>query len=391
MHKFGMASESLFRRIQRVLRQRQRDVPRPVAQGSAAPGPGPPLPASPEQLWRAVLGGLHEGIILQDLNGKVTLMNRAAQTMLGSKKAFWSSELGALFERYRGLTRAPAELTPLGETGELALNHRVLRASLAAIGDSEQRRIGSVIILRDVTHDALAQRLKDGFVAHIAGRMDQPLSVIKLAGELLDADAADAALNRRLLSKLLGNVDLLDQLALELQDIAEMRAGSFDVQRRPVDVEGLVWAAVRGASADFAARDIQLLVMTRGIRSLRVSGDEARLQWALGHLLRNGAGYNDRGGWVALSARAAERGGKSQVIFGVADNGIGIAEADLPHIFQRSFRGDHDPSPTSGPARGLGQGLYVAREIGRAHGGDLQARSQARIGSAFTLSLPLLS
>ena len=72
-----------------------------------------------------------------------------------------------------------------------------MRAQLIAIGDEANRRIGTVIILRDVTHDALAERLKDGFVAHIARDMERPVGIIKLAGELLSAQPEDAAVNQR--------------------------------------------------------------------------------------------------------------------------------------------------------------------------------------------------
>jgi len=83
-------------------------------------------------------------------------MNQAAQIMLGGRKAFWDSALGSLFEQYRAVTRIHSELMPLGDSDEIALNHRIMRAQVVAIGDENKRRIGTVIILRDVTHDALA-------------------------------------------------------------------------------------------------------------------------------------------------------------------------------------------------------------------------------------------
>ena len=405
VHKFGTASESLFRRISRGLNsrhaleqalqeqeklllaqaQRNENLRQQQEQQQTA------LRTRVSELERlhAVLGSMDEGIILQDVNGKVTMINPAAQIMLGGKKAFWDSELGTLFERYRGVTHTWAELTPLGESGEMSLNHRIVRAHVVAIGDDERRRIGTVIILRDVTHDALAQRLKDGFVTHIARELESPISVIKLAGELLNAEPEDAAINRQLLNKLLVNVDLLDQLVLELLDIAALNAGNFDVTREPVNVENFVWSVVKGISADIKARGIDLLVMTSGINALQVSGDDKRLQWALGHLIRNGAQYNRRGGYVAVSARPATADGKTYATIRVSDDGAGISEVDLPHIFERFYRGDTNASGDTTSTRGLGQGLYVARAICQVHGGFLQANSRINVGSAFTMGLPV--
>lgn len=405
MHKFGAASESLFRRlyrglhgrsdVQEHLRQQQELLLQQARRNEALNRRQRHLQralhsrAGELERLHAVLGSVNDGIILQDLNGKVTMMNRVAQIMLGGRKAFWDSALGSLFEQYRGVTQIHAELMPLGESDEIALNHRIVRAQVVAIGDEDKRRIGSVIILRDVTHDALAQRLKDGYISQIARELETPMSIIKLAGELLNARPEDAAVNRQLLNKLLFNVDLLDQLVLELLDIAEMNAGTFDVKREAVSVEDFLWSVVRGISVDLQARGIDLLVMTRGIGGLRVRGDDKRLQWALGHLVRNGAQYNRRGGYVALAARTSATANRAYVSIRVTDNGIGIGEKDLPHIFERFYRGDNTRVEAGESRQGLGQGLYVATAICEVHGGFLQVRSRLNVGSAFTMGLPL--
>ena len=269
----------------------------------------------------------------------------------------------------------------------MPLNNRIVRAQLSAIGDEDGQRIGTVIILRDVTHDALALRLKDGFVAHIARELGGSVNVIKLATELLSAQPEDAAVNQRLLDKLLRNVDMLDQLALELLDIAQLNAGELDVAREALSIERLVWAVANGLEAALSGRGIDLLVMTRGISGVQARGDATRLQWALGHLVRNGADYGREGGYVALAARQEERGGKPWALISVSDNGIGIKADDLPHIFDRFYRGD--ASAAQDAPRGLGQGLYVARAIAQAHGGTLIVESREGVGSIFTLGIPL--
>jgi len=403
IHRFGTASESLFRRLYRGFGRRQRleqelRRQRQIAQAHTAESAT--LRRRFERLdsehrqrgdeldrLTKVLSSLDDGIIVQDMNGKVTMMNQGAQDMLGGKRAFWDSALGTLFERYRDMQEAAAELTPLGESEELPLNNRIVRAQLIAIGDDANRRIGTVIILRDVTHDALAERLKDGFVTHIAREMERPVGVIKLASELLSGQPEDAAVNQLLLDKLLRNVDALDQLALELLDISRLHAGVFDVQREPVGVENVLWSVVNGIESDIKSRGIELLVMTRDLSGISVRGDDSRLQWALGHLIRNGATYSKEGGYVALAARVEPRNAKTYALISVSDNGVGISQEDLPHIFERFYRGDAVRSADS--PSGLGQGLYVARAICQAHGGFLEVQSRLSIGSIFTIGLPV--
>lgn len=404
VHRFGSASESLFRRLYRGLNRRQQleeEVSRQRVLAGRQAAQNENLQRRYQQLQsdhsrraselerlQAVLGSLDEGIITQDPNGKVTMMNQAAEAMLGGKKAFWDSALGTLFERYRDVQETRAELTPLGESDEMPLNNRIVRAQLIAVGDENRRRIGTVIILRDVTYDALAERLKDGFVRHIAEEMESPVSVIKLAAELLSGQPEDSAVNQRLLEKLLNNVDILDQLALELGDIGRMNAGSFAVRREPLSAEGVVWSVVNGIGADVRSRGIDLLVMTRDFAGVKLRGDESRLQWALGHLVRNGADYNQEGGYVALAARSETRSDVRFALISVSDNGSGISAADLPHIFERFYRGAHLTGAGAAPSR-LGQGLYVARAICEAHGGYLQVESREGVGSIFTMGVPV--
>ena len=392
-HRFGSASESLFRRLYRSLNRRQQlegasqtaQVQSLRRRHEALQGEHQRRGTELERL-NAVLQSLDEGIIAQDPSGKVTMMNPAAEKMLGGKRAFWDSALGTLFERFRDVETLPAELTPLGDAAELPLNNLIVRAQLVAIADERRRRIGTVILLRDITYDALAQRLKDGFARRIAGEMQKPISVIKLAGELLSGQPEDSAVNQRLLEKLLQNVDILDQLALELLDIAKMDAGTFEVAREPLAAEAMLWAVANGMTPELRQRGIDLLVMTRGLSDAQLHGDETRLQWALAHLLRNGAQFSQEGGYVALAARAEQRNAKPYLLISVSDDGAGISEADMPHIFERFYRGGAE-SETQ-PA-GLGQGLFVAKAICEAHGGYLSARSRLGVGSIFTMALPL--
>ncbi len=400
VHHFGAASESLFRRLYRGLGRRrqlerelarQRQVARRHTAESASLRRRYERLESDDRRRRSeldrltkVLSSLEDGVIVQDVNGKVTMMNPAAQTLLGGKRAFWDSKLGAMFERHRDIRAVAAELTPLGAAAELPLNNRVVRARLVAIGDDGGRRIGTVVILADVTQQALADRLREGFAAHIARDMERPISVIKLASELLSGQPEDAAVNERLLEKLLGNVDRLDQLSLELLDLSRMEARALAVKREPASVEDVIWSVVKSVEGDIRVRGIDLLVMTRDLRGVGLRGDDRRLQWALAHLVRNGAAFSQDGGYVALAARLEARHGKTYALISVSDNGDGIRPEVLPQIFERAYRGSADPE-----GAGLGQGMYIARAICQAHGGFLEVESRFGIGSVFTMGLPV--
>lgn len=337
----------------------------------------------------AILASISEGIIMQDTEGRIVLMNEAAKNLLGNQKNFWESELGTLFESYRDRLTVSSELEQLGEPSRIEVNNRVLGAQLAAIADSQGQRLGTLIILRDVTKDVLAERLKDSFITHISHELKTPMTVIKMASEVLAGQPEDQPANRRMLTMLSRNIDILDRMVLELLDISEMSTGSLEVASEPLDIEALVWEVINGLAGEIERHDIDITVMVRDLDALDLTGDDQRLRWALSHLVRNAIYYNLPGGQVMVTIRTSRQNGTEAIIISVIDNGVGISSKDLPHIFERFYRGE--PRTREGKRldpRGLGQGLFVARTIATAHGGHLGVQSEVGKGSVFTLSLP---
>jgi signal transduction histidine kinase len=335
-----------------------------------------------------ILSSINEGIIMQDEEGRIAYINRAARDLLGSLKNFWDSELGKLFDQYREVTTASSEITPLGEPVRVQVNHQVVGAQFAAVANSLGERLGTMIVLRDVTRDALADRLKDQFVTAISHELKTPMTVIKGMSEVLLEQPADRPPNRRLLETLSRNVDILDRMVIELLDVSEMGAGAFDIRQNEIHLEPLLWSVVNGIAPEIKKNRLDVAVMARDTLALRLRGDDHYLRWALGHLLQNSAHYTEPGGHVVVTA-GLQAGNPDYIAIDVIDSGVGISDKDLPHIFERFYRGS--PRKSSGKLldpRGLGQGLFIARTVAEAHGGYVNVRSEINQGSVFTLVLP---
>lgn len=340
---------------------------------------------------KGILSGLDLGIIMQDNEGRIVFFNKSARDLLGSQKNFWETELGSLFDTYRDVTRTESEMVPLGDPTRIQVNNRIVGAQLAAVSNDDGDRLGTMIVLRDVTRDALADRLKDQFVTAISHELKTPMTVIKGMSEVLASQPEGAAPNRRLLETLTRNVDILDRMVVELLDISEMGAGTFDVRQDNLEVESLIWSIVNGAAPEIKKNKLFIMVMTRDLSRLIVSGDDQRLRWALGHILQNSIRYTEPSGNIIIAA-GLDEDNPAYITVDVIDNGVGISEKDLPHIFERFYRGE--PRTLSGKLldpRGLGQGLFVARTVAEAHGGYLRVQSEQGRGSIFTLSLPAVN
>jgi two-component system phosphate regulon sensor histidine kinase PhoR len=395
--EFGSATERFFERLYRGLNRKQR-----TAGGQT---PDPDQMAALRQANReltarvkdvqtvatrlqAVFASIDEGVVMQDTQGRIVLMNKAAHSLLGSVKAFWASELGRSFEAARDIVPKDGEMEPIGAPLRVQVNDRILGAQLAALATPEGQPLGTLIVLRDVTKEALADRLKDQFVTQISHELRTPLASIKGMSEVLLHQPADRAPNRKFLEAIGRNAAILDRMIVELLDISEISEGTFAVRNDELSLDELVLDVVKGQEASIKKKDLNVGVMVINRSNTKIMGDDRRLRWAIGHLLDNSVNYTLEGGFITLRIGAI-RGGR--VLLEVIDSGVGISDKDLPHVFERFYRGEaKTPGGKTIDPRGLGQGLYVARAVAEAHRGYLSVSSATGQGSKFTLALPFV-
>lgn len=333
-----------------------------------------------------VLAVINEGVIMQDTEGRIVLMNQAARDLLGSVRMFWDSDLGKMFAAARNQTALDGEIT-LGQAQRVEVNDRVIGAQLAIVADEDGTRLGTVLMLRDVTRDALADRLKDQFITQMSHELRTPLAAIKGMSDVLLAMPEDRPPNRKFLEAISRNVAVLDRMIIELLDISEIGAGSFAVRQQDVALEKLIVNVLKGFHTRIQKAGLNVAVMVTNRDKLTILGDDRRLQWAIGHLIDNSIKYTEPGGEIVLRLGRVRDG---NILIEVSDTGVGISPRDLPHIFERFYRGE--ARTTTGKLidpRGLGQGLFVARAVAEAHGGYLSVASAVNEGSTFTLALPL--
>jgi len=160
-------------------------------------------------------------------------------------------------------------------------------------------------------------------------------------------------------------------------DISEAEAGVAKLAIEDLDVAEVV----REACDLFqpVAESNQVKVIQRLTEDAMILGDKMKIQRAVSNLLDNALKYTPQGGTVTVSVEGKD----DQVVLSVIDTGPGVSDRDLPHVFDRFFRGDRSRSL---PGTGLGLNLTLA--IARAHGGDVKVTSVPGQGSTFTMTLP---
>jgi signal transduction histidine kinase len=255
-----------------------------------------------------------------------------------------------------------------------------LIAMLVFIAVSLVIGILSEISLRALERAKRAERAKDDFMATVAHELRSPLSVIRYANTLSRMSGDKAARDHiELIDRQVYQLNLLIE---DLLDLSRVVHGKLRLDRRQVEASAIVEAAVEKAKPVLSSRNHKLHVEVASA-PMPLNVDPLRMEQVLTNLLTNAAKYTPDGGEITVTA--APHG--EQAVFSVRDNGIGIAQDMLPHVFELFAQSDRATERSSG---GLGIGLALVRNLVELHGGCVTASSKgANRGSEFVVSLPL--
>ncbi len=248
-----------------------------------------------------------------------------------------------------------------------------------------------LLAMEDITDrvavlDALKQsgRHKDEFLAMLAHELRGPLAPIRNAFEIWrGGNASESALRQAqtIMHRQLQNISLLVD---DLIDMARINSDAIELRTEPVDLILVAQQAAENTRHHFDLREHQLTVDLPD-DALMVEGDVSRLVQIVANLLTNAAKYTTRRGRISLTLERQE----TDALLTIVDNGIGIAPALLPVIFELFTQAERSLDRTEG---GLGIGLSIARRLAQMHGGAISAASKGLShGSTFTLRLPLLT
>lgn len=231
-----------------------------------------------------------------------------------------------------------------------------------------------------------ALRVKDEFLANMSHELRTPLNAILGISESLEEQFV-GALNEKQLKYVQiireSGRHLLD-LINDILDISKIEAGRMELDFRPLSVEKLCQSSLRIIKELAQKKSLNVSFNVRGHVKI-VRGDERRLKQLLVNLLGNAVKFTERGKRIGLTVEG--RAESSEIVFSVWDEGIGIAEENLPRLFKPFVQLD---TGLTKEYHGTGLGLALVAQIARLHGGRVGVESEEGRGSRFTVILPWL-
>lgn len=335
-------------------------------------------------LSRTVLRRMIESVIVLSPDEKVQFVNEAACKLLKVQaNAVTGRKLWEVI-RFRSIIDA-AEIA-LKSDADVAIDQIIdlpadRKVKVQAMHLSGAQRGGAVLVLQDVTDVHRLERMRQDFFTNVSHELKTPLAAIQATVEtLLDGALNDPKYNLNFLGRINENVDRLNRLVNDLLELSRIETGQQTIELVSTPLVPALEACIQRLEHRALARQ-QQLQLAQDTESIEAQADDLALDQILDNLVDNAIKYTPEGGTITLKASQSDGLAKIDVI----DNGFGIAEKDLPRIFERFYRADRardrqDP--------GTGLGLSIVKHLVQAQGGKIDVKSSLGQGSCFTISLP---
>lgn len=224
-------------------------------------------------------------------------------------------------------------------------------------------------------------RLKDRFVSNVSHELRTPLANIKLYAGLLKHGKPEKF--HHYLESLRRDSLRLEKLIEDLLELSRLNAGTVAIILNPIDVNQLIESLIADRANLVADRGLALR-LDLGSNLPPVLGDPWRLEQVLSNLLANAMNYTPQGGTITIRTSRQENDHQEWVTITVEDTGLGIAAEELPHVFERFYRGT---AGRKSGAPGSGLGLAICKELVDLLGGRITVESESGHGTTFTVWL----
>jgi two-component system phosphate regulon sensor histidine kinase PhoR len=335
----------------------------------------------------AVLSSMLEGVVALDPDEHILHLNGAAARLLGTdekqsqglsiQEVVRNRELHEMIRTTLDQGAAAQADVVLYRPGEQVLNARSM-----PLFDVDGRRMGALLVLNDVTQLRRLETMRTDFAANVSHEIKTPLTAIQGFVETLAQGAVtDPQEARRFLGIIDKHVKRLAAIVDDLMQLARLEQGdeSRQLRMQKLPVEKVLGTAAQLCRGQAEAKAMQIDIQCDPDLSARL--DAELMEQALVNLLDNAIKYSPEKSRITLAASTVSE----EIRIAVADEGIGVAAAHLPRLFERFYRVDQSRSRRLG---GTGLGLAIVKHIVQAHGGQVTVASVQGKGSTFTIRMP---
>ena len=329
----------------------------------------------------AITENMREGFLIVDNKCSILSSNRSALRLLGIDdaqkpenlhQAVCSGKLLDLVDNALAGTRGDEEITVGGGTWQLFANPVITAGHVT----------GAIIIFMDVTEREQREALRREFSANVSHELKTPLTSIRGFVETLENGAIDnPEMAHKFLRIIMLETERLTRLINDILSISKLESGQDEVSIERLRLDKMAYDVADMLSIHAGEKEVTINChMNR--EPVNIMGNSDRVEQMLINLVENAIKYNKPGGSVTV--QVFSNGVEANVT--ISDTGIGIAEENLPRLFERFYRVDKGRSRQMG---GTGLGLAIVKHIVRSMNGEIEVHSKLGEGTEFLVTLPL--
>ncbi|TCC88080.1 PAS domain-containing protein [Pedobacter frigiditerrae] len=348
---------------------------------------------SQQQLSR-VLETMAEGVMIVDVNSRMTYANKMAQEFLGvNESEYQNKEYHNLKWQTYKLDGEPlkAEENPIYramKTGKAVYDFEIalqaqgralfyVAVNAVPIFDEDKKLTGGIGTFVDVTHRRKAIQQKDDFISVASHELKTPITSLKAALQLLDRIKENPSTHLpKLIAQANRSMNKVSNLIEELLNASKITSGQMHLKAQLFKLTDLIEECLLNVNENFKSK-----LKIHGDLDLIVNGDPNRIEQVIVNFINNSIKYAPNATAIEILLEKNDNIAKVTV----TDDGPGIHPDKLPHLFERYYRVDDGGAQYSG----LGLGLYISAEIIKKHNGEIGAISELGKGSSFWFTLPI--
>jgi PAS domain S-box-containing protein len=341
-----------------------------------------------EERYRAILESIDEGfclieVIFDDAGGPIDFRfletNEAFETHTGLHGAVGKTIRDMVpkhdkhwFEIYGRVATTGEPVRFVDEAA--AMDGRWFDVYAFRLGGSGSNVVG--LLFTNITHRKHMELLQQDFIAMASHDLSGPVTVLRARAQLLQRrqEYDDASV-----TAIIEQTQRMERLIDDLRELVRLETGHVELRRLPVNLEVLVHEAIERLRLQESNHDLRLITPDAS-RDVWIDAD--RIAQVLDNLLGNAVKYSPEGGVITVTITQPA----DVLQISITDQGPGIAPEAIPHLFERFYR-----ATAREVAGGLGLGLYIARTLVAAHGGQIWVDSEPGAGSTFSFTLPALA
>ena len=305
---------------------------------------------------QATANALLQPLLILDENGDVLISNQPAQEVIEQHMA----------ELFNGISRS------IGSTTEIVIGERTYLTT-----SHHTPAVGTIVVMQDITYVKKLEADQAQFVYTLTHDLKSPVTSVKGYAQLIEQVTPLEEKGKHFVDQIVFSSDRMLEMIAQMLKVAS-QVDSITIQHQPTDMQTVIERALTDLEGAIVSKGIQVDLKTP-VNGLIVLGDEDRLYHMVLNLVGNAVKYTPNDDAIRISLTYDDTG----VQLRIQDHGPGIPEEELPHVFDKYFRGKNAQK-----LPGVGLGLSVVKSVAEAHGGKVGVKNISRGGAEFIVLLP---